>query len=292
MGTPTSFTPFFNLILPTVGGSAVDWSTWTNQNWATVDSTLQTLTTGKVSLNPVDGTLYGRMNNSWVQIDVDGGTVTVGIAEAPNDGNSYLRQSLGWVGANAVIQAIVDTTVDTALSSILRLNVPVSVPVGASSDYIDVNLSHANIRSSRTKFKIIGEFSAGSAGQFVAAVKVSFDGSIVWDSDIQFFADNFTQMPFILDGEMWDSSGLAQFFYGSLLYADEQSGGTLSAGIGGLSKNGEASGKPGGGVFFGNANVNVTGAGTKNLKVTFELLSGPPLSAIGLSLQLITRESF
>jgi hypothetical protein len=100
-------------------------------------------------------------------------------------------------------------------------------------------------------------------------------------------------MPFILDGEIWDSAGLAQFFYGSFLYADEQSGGTLSAGIGGLTKDGAAaSGKPGGGVFSGSTSVNVTGAGTKNFKVTFELLSAPALSTIGLDLQLITRESF
>jgi len=294
VSTPGGYTPFFNLILPTVGGNAVDWATWTNQNWQSVDTALQALTDGKLSNNPEDGTLYGRMDGEWVQIEVDGSTVTVGIGEAPDDGEPYLRQSETWVAAEPIIEAIVDDAVDDVLSPILRTASPAVVEVTENLDYLDVTLSHSDLRDASVKARITGAFIATGAGEYSAEIAIVFDGVARWQSDVKFTAENACTLPFILDFVLADIGGTSQYLTGTFIYTDEDAEVT-TAGSGGMVKSGSvfAPAKANGGPISSAFSVSLAGAGTKNLKVNFELLAEPSaLSSVALELLFVAREGF
>lgn len=273
MSTPSNFTPFFNLILPTVGGSAVDWSTWTNQNWTAVDSALQTLTSGKLSLNPSNSVLYGRRNNEWVAIDVSGGTVTVGIGDAPNDGNPYLRQSLGWIGAEAVIQGVVDASVEQELSSILRRSdfSLGEVLGGDELDIIDEAISHDDLRDANIRLRWSGSFlaSTGAEGNAVTFT-LTFGGVTLFESEYR--SDSLPlgiRIPFLLDYELSDFAG-AQVGTGVFTIMDQDAE-EAAEGKGGLSKAGSnAPANLQGTVFTRAIAVDLTGTGTKDLVLNID----------------------
>lgn len=215
MSTPGGYTTFFNLILPTVGGNAVDWATWTNQNWQSVDAALQTLTDGKLSLNPVDGTLYGRMNGEWVQIEVDGSTVTVGIGEAPNDGDPYLRQSESWVMAEPIIEAIVETAIADAPLRIFR-NVT-AASIGPSGAYVfDESIANSQFNGHDIRFRVSGYYTASSDSDRLLNFDILFGVTSMFASD--FLVDAVPAgdtVPFVIEGVLSSLSTSAQALSGT-----------------------------------------------------------------------------
>lgn len=291
MSTPSEYTTYFTLILPTVGGSAVDWATWSNQNWVTVDSALQTLTSTKVSANPSDGVLYGRMNEEWVAIVVDGGTVTVGIGEAPEDGQYYVRRNATWVESAAIIEAAVVAGIDDALASTERAYSTTGVIIGADVDYVSETLSNSQVYNASIKCRVVGLFDCVSAGTFVATVSVSFGGNLAWQGSVKFEADDAVTVPFILDFALADFAGTQQLA-GTLLYGDPYAE-AAGSGYGGTSlQTSDAPAQVNGSPFFGLTAFDLSVVGTKDLVVNFAMVSGPGLSGIDLRSRFVSRENY
>ena len=61
---------------------------------------------GYVYFNTVDETFYGWDGAIWLDL----GEAAVGITEAPNDGNKYGRESLGWVRIQPVRRTMIEDT--------------------------------------------------------------------------------------------------------------------------------------------------------------------------------------
>lgn len=279
MATPGGYTTYFNLILPTVGGNAVDWATWTNQNWQTVDEALQGLTDGKLSLNPEDGTLYGRMNDEWVQIDVDGGTVTVGIGEAPNDGNPYLRQSVGWVGATAVIQGIVDTAIEDAPTRLLRNVVPTSI--GPSGAYVfDEPIAHSDFNGRDIRFRVCGYYDASPDVDRLINIELLLGVTSMFNCD--FLVDAVPTgptYPFCIEGVLTSVSSTSQVLFGKITFGTHDPAVSPPDAPTSIST-----------VIYGTAAENTSGAGTKNFAMILSRLDAGSGAALEVLTVTLDRE--
>jgi hypothetical protein len=107
-----TYTQWFNLALPTVGGDPVVWADMLNANTGIIDGVLHDhdlqidanaaaitlLNSSKIGEAPADSQEYVRKDNAWAV--ATGGGAGGGIPEAPVNGNDYWRNNAGWTVGN------------------------------------------------------------------------------------------------------------------------------------------------------------------------------------------------